>query len=149
MNGSRNLTLLDVRDWHRFSAEAAALDGNTTWANTHNELADVIDANIAKPEPNKQGDGSLSSRLRPNVECAPWVIEAVRKLEAERVSVPEGWKLVPIEPTDAMVKEGARRRQNSAAESVREGYRAMLAAAPSQPAIHSIAGLPSLSAGGE
>lgn len=25
----------------------------------------------------------LSSRLRPNVECAPWVVEAVRKLEAE------------------------------------------------------------------
>lgn len=31
-----------------------------------------------------QAAAPLSTRLRPNIECAPWVIEAVKRLEVER-----------------------------------------------------------------
>jgi len=46
----------------------------------------------------------------------------------------EGWKLVPVEPTDAMILAGAqspgKKWGHLAAESVVHRYRAMLAAAP-------------------
>lgn len=42
-------------------------------------------------------------------------------------------KLVPVEPTPEMVKAGVKCAQNSHAGFMREGYRAMLAAAPPVP----------------
>jgi hypothetical protein len=46
--------------------------------------------------------------------------------------VPDGWKLVPVEPTDAMTFVGQKHRYDSA-WSIGAIYREMLAAAPRQP----------------
>ena len=51
------------------------------------------------------------------------------------ISVPDGWKLVPVEPTDAMVHEISDNVSLMDFErGARDGYRAMLAAAP-QPRV--------------
>lgn len=49
---------------------------------------------------------------------------------AEPVAIPAGWKLVPIEPTDEMIRRGLKEQEN---ETAREIWEAMLRAAP-QPA---------------
>ena len=59
--------------------------------------------------------------------------QRIRELEAQRV--PEGWKLVPIEATQEMLKESGLYDDdtievNSAASMAGQIYRAMLAAAP-------------------
>jgi hypothetical protein len=50
--------------------------------------------------------------------------------------VPDGWKLVPVEPTDVMIEAGCDHepvtRWNSNGEILRERYKAMLAAAPAE-----------------
>lgn len=53
--------------------------------------------------------------------------ERIRQLEAERV--PEGWTLVPVEPTDAMLDE-IRWTEDISYRAMLARYRAMLAAAP-------------------
>lgn len=54
----------------------------------------------------------LSSRLRAGIECAPWVIEEVKKLEAaiQAQQVPAGHVVVPVEPTPEMLEAGLKRR---------------------------------------
>jgi hypothetical protein len=57
----------------------------------------------------------------------------------QQVSVPGGWKLVPVEATDAMVQAGtdeplAGESDEDAPDDYRAVYRAMLAAAPAAPA---------------
>lgn len=60
----------------------------------------------------------------------------------EPVALPEGWKLVPVEPTDAMIDAGDEINEAGAAwsgyaeipASAEKHYRAMLAAAPTPPA---------------
>lgn len=50
------------------------------------------------------------------------------------MTVPEGWKLVPVEPTQAMVEAAFDALPNSPLEGrIRTHYRAMLAAAPTPP----------------
>lgn len=47
-------------------------------------------------QPGAPAAGPLSSRLRPDVECAPWVIDEVRKLEArvaERAGAAQAWQV--------------------------------------------------------
>lgn len=44
---------------------------------------DTLDAAASGKGGGQAVDGPLSSRLRPGVECAPWVIGEVRKLEAQ------------------------------------------------------------------
>jgi hypothetical protein len=48
------------------------------------------------------GNGPLSSRLRAGVECAPWVVDAVMKLEAaaQARAVPETWRPMDTAPRD-------------------------------------------------
>lgn len=51
------------------------------------------------------------------------------------MNIPEGWKLVPVEPTQAMVEAAFDALPNSPFEGrIRTHYRAMLAAAPTPPA---------------
>jgi hypothetical protein len=45
------------------------------------EAQESIDAALAE---SRLSEGPLSKQLRPDVECAPWVIGAVKKLEGER-----------------------------------------------------------------
>ena len=45
---AEKMTLLDVRDWHRFSQQAAEADGHNKMAEAHKELADAIDAHLAQ-----------------------------------------------------------------------------------------------------
>jgi len=47
-----------------------------------------------------------------------------------RPAVPEGWKLVPVEPPDSMAKAGAQYAECGLQANAVFGYRAMLAAAP-------------------
>lgn len=50
------------------------------------------------------------------------------------MNIPEGWKLVPVEPTQAMVEAAFDALPNSPLEGrIRTHYRAMLAAAPTTP----------------
>jgi hypothetical protein len=58
------------------------------------------------------------------------VAPALQVIDAPRVEVPEGWKLVPVEPTDEMA--GAYETVAPAPFFV-DAYRAMLAAAPALP----------------
>lgn len=74
-------------------------------------------------------------------------------LRLESVAIPKGWKLVPVEPTDAMVRDGGEavigyyadfvatssnpKDQNTMRQAyvdASRAYRAMLAAAPSPTA---------------
>ena len=53
---------------------------------------------------------------------------------ASPASAPEGWKLVPFEPTDAMIECGCRALGALYGQyGASEAYRAMLAAAPTPP----------------
>ncbi len=65
--------------------------------------------------------------------------QRIRELESQRV--PEGWKLVPIEATQEMLKESGLYDDdtievNSAASMAGQIYRAMLAAAPKKEPRH-------------
>jgi len=54
---------------------------------------------------------------------------------AQPVAVPDGWKLVPVEPTDAMILgPGALRTDGKVARIHRDVWKRMLAAAPTAPA---------------
>jgi hypothetical protein len=55
------------------------------WLERAKELgfAGIAEAIESISPTNCKKDGPLSCRLRPNSECAPWVIEEVRKLEAD------------------------------------------------------------------
>ena len=56
-------------------------------------------------------------------------------VEASPASAPAGWKLVPFEPTDAVVVSGCRALGALYGQyGATEAYRAMLAAAPTTPA---------------
>ena len=56
------------------------------------------------------------------------------RLRASPASAPEGWKLVPFEPTDAMIECGCRALGALYGQyGASEAYRAMLAAAPTPP----------------
>ena len=59
------------------------------------------------------------------------VVKRARALLAS-AQTPEGWKLVPVEPTDKMTLTGQKVRYN-AAWSIGAIYREMLAAAPAKP----------------
>lgn len=65
-----------------------------------------------------------------------WEVRRVY-LHAERARVPEGWVLVPREPTDAMIEAAfssdSPGNDPSATPDYAAAYKAMLAAAPSQP----------------
>jgi hypothetical protein len=59
-------------------------DPDKSWTLTKaacREAQESIDAALAE---SRLSDGPLSKQLRPDVECAPWVIGAVKKLEGER-----------------------------------------------------------------
>jgi hypothetical protein len=49
------------------------------------------------------------------------------------MQVPEGWKLVPINPTGAMVDAGVKHENWSSYKVVRDIYQSMLSAAPISP----------------
>ena len=53
-----------------------------------------------------------------------------------RTSVPAGWKLVPVEPTDEMVEAGDHEIEKWGVDASSSGaFRAMLAAAPQPPVV--------------
>ena len=68
---------------HRIVKSAASF--STKEGALRSELKSVFQAGKAQPSPHNTGatNMSLSKRLRAGVECAPWVIEEVKKLEAE------------------------------------------------------------------
>ena len=60
--------------------------------------------------------------------------ERYRRLEEAQISVPEGWKLVPVEPTEEMCLAGSEYvALRGLACSVSAVFRAMLSAAPLPP----------------
>lgn len=69
--------------------------------------------------------------------CGTAIMEAEKKARAERAAVPDGWVLVPSEPTSMMVNAGVDVISTDADQTYqdlfREGYKAMLTAAPRPP----------------
>jgi hypothetical protein len=57
-----------------------------------------------------------------------WVL---RFVQSEKPAIPEGWKLVPVEPTTAMMLRGTGAFLSIGTSTARAIYRNMLAAAPS------------------
>lgn len=93
-------------------------------------------------------NGAHIARMDPPTTLA--LVARIRELEARTPAIPEGWKLVPIEPSDEMVEAFAdaswRKLQDGYGDSPTEhpedgggpvcyGYRAMLAAAPEPPVV--------------
>ncbi len=90
----------------------------------------------------KRLDAALARIAELEGKLTDWVHEGFRLNEALAVakaqpSVPEGWKLVPMDPTSQMTSVGQSLRYD-AANSIGEIYRQMLAVAPSpiDPAAH-------------
>ena len=48
------------------------------------------------------------------------------------MNIPNGWKLVPVEPTEEMLWVAARHYESDEYTGVRSTYKAMIAAAPKQ-----------------
>lgn len=71
-----------------------------------------------------------------NAKDGVWLpLEEYHKLLAEaKNNAPEGWKLVPIEPTVEMVDLGGQQLFLSLDGQMRRVYRAMLAASPNHEA---------------
>ncbi|WP_443190963.1 hypothetical protein [Pseudomonas indica] len=110
------------------NAQLAALEGQEPVAYVlfrDNEVFYDTDDNIVIS--NKPGDETDRCKWLP-VYCKP--------IPAERtVVVPDGWKLVPAEPTQAMFEAGRTSASGSYAEKLAMAayWRAMLAAAPQPP----------------
>ncbi|WP_288081560.1 hypothetical protein [Pseudomonas sp.] len=92
---------------------------------------------FAMPEANDlcEGDGSAHVYLAPPAPVAAPVAG----------QVPEGWKLVPVEPTEAMLQAGidtpcviTGKDEHDQIEDYRSMYRAMLSAAPSAPSADTV-----------
>ena len=75
----------------------------------------------------------------------PPAIPAVEQAQG----VPSGWKLVPVEPTEAMRKVGVSKSPGPGASRVNAVYASMLAAAPTPPAAQPQAGGRELTDAGE
>lgn len=72
-----------------------------------------------------------------NVSHGKNYIETIRAALTAQASVPEGWKLVPIEPTNNMIANAYNRRMNrhvKYGEMYADIYTSMLNAAPQPPA---------------
>ncbi|BAU16483.1 hypothetical protein [Pseudomonas phage S12-3] len=90
----------------------------------------------------KRLDAAMARVAELEEKLTDWVREGFRLNEALAVakaqpSVPEGWKLVPMDPTSQMTSVGQSLRYD-AVNSIGEIYRQMLAVAPSpiNPAAH-------------
>lgn len=93
---------------------------------------DTVDMNHAAAQ---RAEASLSAPVaaeavatRAGLRLVP--VDMLATVPASPVA-PAGWRLVPIEPTEAMVRAGAKGRQNSASSSFRDGWKLALNAAPS------------------
>lgn len=76
------------------------------------------------------GEGPLSSRVRPNVEAAPWVVEEIKKLEAKLPAAVEGPQDINQQAEDIV---GALERCAANHEHRVRLVQTILAAAPSTP----------------
>lgn len=98
---------------------------------TDDQLRTLVDT-IRDALPNE-----LTEPLKVLAEVSRRLTELQHRREAEAVA-PEGWKLVPREPTPEMLQAGVevtlRDQVVSREKKVAEVYRAMLAASPSSPA---------------
>ena len=96
-------------------------------------LQEMVDAMDRGDEPGAGSDW---------YETAVSALAATPPTAVEPVTVPDGWKLVPVEPTEAMIDAGDEINEAGAAwsgyseipASAEKHYRAMLAAAPTPPA---------------
>jgi hypothetical protein len=100
----------------------------------HQKLLDLIVQDIRQ----RAADGDCSCIKQPNanqLEQAVFELASqVDALQAERAAVMEGWVLVPLEPTQAMLRAGAEFTNRDDGSEYWPGtqdiYKAMLSAAP-------------------
>ena len=78
------------------------------------------------------GNNVVASLAGPDAEANAARIATMLAAAPTQVVVPEGWKLVPVEPTDDMISAGAD-ATNAYRVDVMRAYDAMLAAAPDAP----------------
>lgn len=62
-----------------------------------------------------------------------WLNDALQAQASGQAVAPQGWKLVPVEPTEAMLLAGADAENNEGKTYLRPAWRYMLAAAPAAP----------------
>lgn len=78
-------------------------------------------------------DGKLIARGMERYKAGVAARDAATK-PAAATAVPEGWKLVPVEPSIAMCIHGSQKLAGSDGRTMADVYRAMLHAAPATPA---------------
>lgn len=73
------------------------------------------------------------------------LLEEITRLRSERAAVPEGWVMVPVEPTAEMLDVAILRDRQWSINSIpriKNAYKAMLAARPTPPAQNDQEGRP-------
>ena len=91
---------------------------------------------VVMPEPMKRGDeggsGEYGAAMIRGYNACLREVARLNSAPAQQVSVPDGWKLAPVEPTHEMLGAALMNQVEclDAIEVIRTDYKAMLAAAP-------------------
>ncbi|HFT5300723.1 TPA: hypothetical protein ACGS5H_002528 [Escherichia coli] len=131
-----NVTLTDEGESAAPAVQAEQLSGNTEQVSQPYTLpSDVRNALVLALQAMEfMGDtlNNLDAVCTEDVEHVTPAFEAVRTVLADNSpAIPDGYALVPVEPTQAMIDAHVEGVQSG---GIQKGYRAMLAAAPKQEA---------------
>jgi hypothetical protein len=111
-------------------------------------LADWLQAAVQTyPQVSADEPGGYCSEMDQMIDQAAALLRRIPELEAQRdqlraelekVRVPEGWKLVPVEPTREMLDRGSHNvncnyHYGTMETIAKHAYKAMLTAAPTPP----------------
>lgn len=99
-------------------------EGREEWRNVEGEIIDNLAMLIRLVQ---EGDQVIG--FTPPTDCRAAMLKAGPVTAA---TVPDGWKLVPVEPTEAML-DAAYSHPASTEDLMRKQYASMLAAAPAAP----------------
>jgi hypothetical protein len=110
--------------------QAEPVKVNAVFETENGEIVGTTDAKVKRVE--WQDDGSLTVVIDYWPQPTEMEDPNTSPLSGKRSTTPEGWQLVPKEPTDEMKKAGCQVPLNKAARH-NACYKAMLAAAPQQP----------------
>lgn len=125
---SRAETIIDTyRVWTHHES-----DGRWFWCLTGVVDGHAKDEATAKAAAQADYEQRILSALSPSPVPAP--LPGSGETESNYPEIPDGWKLVPVEPTKEMIDAGLRKNASNPHPWCPAVYRAMLAASPANPA---------------